>query len=126
MPAQRHAKSCPILDDFEQFWVLFAWQQRFESFALGFESSRSPAKFAKRFESSNPDSRIRVTTTTSCCSSFTRFVEVENKSRDQTQNIFSWFVPACEGRAWWIVENVDDDTASPSRYPVSGNDVWKS
>jgi hypothetical protein len=31
--------------------------------ALGFESSRSPAKFAKRFESSNPDSRIRLTTT---------------------------------------------------------------
>jgi hypothetical protein len=27
-----------------------------------FESSRSPAKFAKRFESSNPDSRIRLTT----------------------------------------------------------------
>jgi hypothetical protein len=31
--------------------------------ALGFESFRSPAKFAKRFESSNPDSRIRLTTT---------------------------------------------------------------
>jgi hypothetical protein len=60
--AQRHAKSCTILDDFEQFWVLFTWQQRFESLALGFESSRSPAKFGKRFESSNPDSRIRRTT----------------------------------------------------------------
>jgi hypothetical protein len=66
MPAQRQAKSCPILDDFEQFWVLFAWQQRFESLALGFESSRSPAKFAKRFESSNPDSRIRLTTSVRC------------------------------------------------------------
>jgi hypothetical protein len=41
------------LDDLEQFWVLFTWQQRFESLALGFESSRSPAKLAKRFESSN-------------------------------------------------------------------------
>jgi hypothetical protein len=51
------------LDDFEQFWGLFTWQQRFESLALGFESSRSPAKFAKRFESSNPDSWIRLTTT---------------------------------------------------------------
>jgi hypothetical protein len=57
MPAQRHAKICRILDNFEQFWVLFAWQQRFESLALGFESSRSPEKFA------NPDSRIRLTTT---------------------------------------------------------------
>jgi hypothetical protein len=42
--------------------VLFTWQQRFESLALGFESSRNPAKFAKRFESSNPDSRTRLTT----------------------------------------------------------------
>jgi hypothetical protein len=32
--------------------------------ALGFESSRSPAKLAKRFESSNLDSRIRLTTNT--------------------------------------------------------------
>jgi hypothetical protein len=44
---QRHAKSCPILDDFEQFRVLFTWQQRFEYLTLGFESFRSPAKFAK-------------------------------------------------------------------------------
>jgi hypothetical protein len=51
------------LDDLEQFWVLFTWQQRFESLALGFESSSSPAKLAKRFESSNLDSRIRLTTT---------------------------------------------------------------
>jgi hypothetical protein len=51
------------LDDLEQFWVLFTWQQRFEFLALGFESSRSPAKLAKRFESSNLDSRIRLTTT---------------------------------------------------------------
>jgi hypothetical protein len=43
--------------------VLFTWQQRFESLALGFKSSRSPAKFAKRFESLNLDSRIRLTTT---------------------------------------------------------------
>jgi hypothetical protein len=50
------------MDNFEQFWVLFTWQQRFESLALGFESSRSPAKLAKRFESSNLDSRIRLTT----------------------------------------------------------------
>jgi hypothetical protein len=30
--------------------------------ALGFESSRFLAEFAKRFESSNPDSPIRLTT----------------------------------------------------------------
>jgi hypothetical protein len=62
LQAQRHAKNCFILDDFEQFRVFFTWQQRFDSLALGFESSRSPAKFAKRFESSNPASRIRLTT----------------------------------------------------------------
>jgi hypothetical protein len=63
LPAQRHAKSCRILDAFKQFWVLFTWQQRFESLAIRFESSRSPEKFAKRFESLNPYSRIRLTTT---------------------------------------------------------------
>jgi hypothetical protein len=52
------AKSHPNLDYREQFWVLFTWQQRFESLLReGFESSRSPAKLAKRFESSNLDSR---------------------------------------------------------------------
>jgi hypothetical protein len=56
------AKSHPNLDYRQQFWVLFTWQQRFESLAWGFESSRSPAKLAKRFESLNPDSRIRLTT----------------------------------------------------------------
>jgi hypothetical protein len=52
----------PKCGRFEQFWGLFTWQQRFESLALGIEYSRSPAKFAKRFESSNPDSWIRLTT----------------------------------------------------------------
>jgi hypothetical protein len=56
------AKSHPNLDDLEQFWVLFTWQQRFESLALGFEYFRSPAKLAKRFEPLNPDSWIRLTT----------------------------------------------------------------
>jgi hypothetical protein len=55
------------LDDLEQFWVLFTWQQTFESLALGFESSRSPAKWAKRFESSNLDSWIRLTTSSNSC-----------------------------------------------------------
>jgi hypothetical protein len=51
------------LDDRKQFWVLYTRQQRFESLALGFESSRAKlAKLAKRLESSNLDSRIRLTT----------------------------------------------------------------
>jgi hypothetical protein len=55
------AKTHPNLDDLEQFKVLFTWQQRLESQALRFESSHSPAKLAKRFKSSNPDLRIRLT-----------------------------------------------------------------
>jgi hypothetical protein len=53
------AKNLPNLDYRDQ---LFTWQQRFESLAWRFESSRSPTKLAKRFESPNPDSRIRLTT----------------------------------------------------------------
>jgi hypothetical protein len=79
----RHPKNCPILDDFEHFLVLFTWQQRFESLALGFESSRSPAKFAKRFESSNPDSRICFTTITVDFSSVQTGSNQTNLSRER-------------------------------------------
>jgi hypothetical protein len=65
--------------------VLFTWQQRFESLALGFESSCSPAKFAKRFESSNPDSRIRLTTSVGWLSSLGMLGE-EKSRNEYTRN----------------------------------------
>jgi hypothetical protein len=55
-------KSQTNLDKHEQFWVLFTWQQRFESFAPGFLTTRCPAKLKKKCEPSNPDSQIRLTT----------------------------------------------------------------
>ena len=62
-------KVAQILGDFWQLWVPFTWQQKIRILGLGFESFEiflSPAKFAKRFESSNQDSRIRPITRINC------------------------------------------------------------